>query len=50
MLSKILEAGQYELYNKKLTATINSCIEKGLFPDELKIADVSPIFKKDERP
>ena len=23
----------------------NSCISKGIFPDELKVADISPIFK-----
>ena len=26
----------------------NSHLEKGLFPDELKIADVLPIFKKSD--
>ena len=34
--------------SKELTTVINSCLEKGPFPDELKIADVSSIFKKDE--
>ena len=29
----------------KLTEIFNSCISKGIFPDELKVADISPIFK-----
>ena len=36
------------VYSKELATIINSCLEKGVFPNELKIADVSPIFKKDE--
>ena len=36
------------VYSKELATIINSCLEKGVFPDELKIADVSPIFNKDE--
>ena len=26
---------------------INDCIENGVFPDGLKLADVSPVFKKE---
>ena len=29
----------------KLTELLNSCISKGVFPDELKLEDISPIFK-----
>ena len=29
----------------KLTEIFNSCISKGIFPVELKVADISPIFK-----
>ena len=28
-----------------LTNIFNSCIKNGLFPDQLKLADISPIFK-----
>ena len=27
---------------------INNCLEKRLLPDEMKIVDVSPIFKEDK--
>ena len=27
---------------------INNCLRDGLFPNELKLADVSPVFKKDD--
>ena len=37
-----------ELATLTLTLTLNSCLEKELFPGELKIADASPIFKKNE--
>lgn len=37
-----------ELATLTLTLTLNSCLEKELFPGKLKIADASPIFKKDE--
>ena len=36
-----------KIYREELT-TIISCLEKVLFPDELKIADMSPISNKDE--
>ena len=36
---------------KEITFIINGCIEKGIFPNDLKLADVSPIFKQeDHRP
>ena len=31
---------------KEITIIINGYIEKGIFPDDLKLVDVSPIFKK----
>ena len=38
-----------EIYIKEITFIINDCIEKGIFfPDDLKLADVSPIFKKED--
>ena len=33
---------------KELTTIINNCLKDGLFPNELKLADVSPVFKKDD--
>ena len=29
-----------------LTDIINDCLTQGVFPDELKLAEVTPIFKK----
>ena len=28
---------------------VNKCLKNGIFPDNLKYADITPIFKKDER-
>ena len=36
------------VYSKELTTIINNCLKDGLFPNELKLADVSPVFKKDD--
>ena len=36
------------IYLKEITFIINDCIENGIFPDDLKLADVSPIFKKED--
>ena len=33
---------------KDITALVNDCLEKGVFPYELKLADVSPVFKQGE--
>ena len=35
----------FSVYTKELTAIINNCLKDGLFPNELKLADVSPVFK-----
>ena len=35
-----------EIYISYLTNTINDCIRNGFFPQELKLAVVSPLFKK----
>lgn len=48
--AKVIKDG-INVYSKELatlTLTLNSCLEKELFPGELKIADASPIFKKNE--
>ena len=42
----ILKDAKFELLNP-LTECINFCIEEGLFPSELKNADVIPVYKKD---
>ena len=36
------------VYTKELTTIINNCLKDALFPNELKLADVSPAFKKDD--
>ena len=33
---------------KELTTIINNCLKDGLHPNELKLADLSPVFKKDD--
>ena len=45
--AKILK-DSLSLYTKKLTTIINNCVKDGLYPNELKLADVSPAFKKDD--
>ena len=44
--AKILKKS-VDIYIKEITFIINDCIENGIFPDNLKLANVSPIFKKD---
>ena len=44
--AKILK-DSLSVYTKELTTIINNCLKDGLFPNELKLADVSPIFTKD---
>ena len=36
-----------DIYIKEITFKINDCIENGIFPDDLKLADVSTIFEKE---
>ena len=38
------------VYTTELTIIINNCLKDGLFPNELKLADVSPVFKKNDDP
>ena len=47
ILAKILK-DSLSVYTKELTTIINNCLKDGLFPNELKLADVSPVFKKDD--
>ena len=37
-----------DIYIKEITFIINDCIENGNFPDDLKLADVSSQFKKED--
>ena len=37
-----------DVYTKGITFIINDCIENGIFPDDLKFADVLSIFKKED--
>ena len=34
---------------KHLTILINQCLDTGVFPDNLKIAEIKPLFKKNEK-
>ena len=36
------------VYTRKLTTIINNCLKDGLYPNGLKLADVSPVFKRDD--
>ena len=36
-----------DVYIKERPFIINDCIENGVFAEDLKLADVSPIFKKE---
>ena len=35
-------------YLSELTILINNCLKNGVFPDDLKLADITPIFKKED--
>ena len=45
--AKILK-DSLSVYTKELTTIINNCLNDGLFPNEFKLADVSPVLKKDD--
>ena len=45
--AKILK-DSLSVYTKELTTVFNNCLKDGLFPNELKLADISPVFKKDD--
>ena len=38
--------GSIQVYSKKLTAIFNNCLAENTFPNILKYADVTPVFKK----
>ena len=45
--AKILK-NSINAYLSKLTILVNNCLKKGVFPDDLKLADIIPIFKKED--
>ena len=36
-------------YLSELTILINNCLKERGFPDDLKLADITPIFKKKDK-
>ena len=45
--AKILK-NSINAYLSEITILINNCIKEGVFPDDLKLADITPIFKKED--
>ena len=45
--AKILK-NSINAYLSELTILINNCLRKGVFPDDLKLGDITPIFKKED--
>ena len=45
--AKILKKS-VDIYIKEIRFIINDCIENGIFPDDLKLVDVLPIFKNED--
>ena len=45
--AKILK-NSINTYLSELTILINNCLKEGVFPDDLKFADINPIFKKED--
>ena len=45
--AKILK-NSINAYLSELTILINNCLKKGVFPDDLKLADITPTFKKED--
>ena len=45
--AKILK-NSINTYLSELTILINNCLKEGVFPDDLKLADITPIFKKED--
>ena len=43
--AKILK-NSINTYLSELTTLISNCLKEGVFPDDLKLADITPIFKK----
>ena len=45
---KILK-NSINIYLSKLTILINNCLKKEAFPYDLKLADITPLFEKEDR-
>ena len=45
--AKILKSS-INIYLSELRILINNCLKEGVFPDDLKLADITPIFKKED--
>ena len=45
--AKILKSS-INAYLSELTILINNCLKKGVFPEDLKLADITPILKKED--
>ena len=45
--TKILKK-RINAYLSELTILINNCLKRGVFPDDLKLADITPILKKED--
>ena len=45
--AKILK-NSINAYLSELTILINNCLKKGVFPDDLKLADIAPVSKKED--
>ena len=43
----IIELAKYEILIS-ITKCVNKCISRKFFPDEFKVADVIPVFKKED--
>ena len=48
ILTKIIQQFS-EFFTDFLYNNFNSCLESGLFPDELKLAEVVPVYKKNDK-
>ena len=46
--TKLLKSNS-DIFSNFITCDINSCIEKGYFPNHLKNAEIAPVFKKGDR-
>ena len=46
--AKILK-NSINAYISELTILINNHLKEGVFPDDLKLADITPIFKKEDK-
>ena len=48
MRNKLLRVSK-ELFSSYLTRIFNQCIQKNIFPDDIKVRCVAPIFKSGDK-